>query len=148
MFLVSRFTSFYLVYSTTNFCSYFYFWKEIQPVHPKGDHSWVFIGRTSAEAEAETPILWPPDAKRKTVKSLSYVRLFATPWTVAYQAPPSMGYSRQEYWSGLPIPSLGDLPDSIFPSIWSFQMSQFLALGGQIIGVSALASVLLMNAQD
>ena len=36
--------------------------KEIQPVHPKGDQSWVFIGRT--DAEAETPILWPPDAKR------------------------------------------------------------------------------------
>ena len=35
--------------------------KEIQPVHPKGDQSWVFIGRT--DAEAETPILWPPDAK-------------------------------------------------------------------------------------
>ena len=37
------------------------------------------------------------------VKSLSRVRLFATPWTVAYQAPPSMGFSRQEYWSGLPF---------------------------------------------
>ena len=36
------------------------------------------------------------------VKSLSRVRLFATPWTVAHQAPPSMGFSRQEYWSGLP----------------------------------------------
>ena len=35
----------------------------------------------------------------------------ATPWTVAYQAPPSMGSSRQEYWSGLPFPSPGDLPD-------------------------------------
>ena len=35
--------------------------KEIQPVHPKGDQSWVFIGRT--DAKAETPILWPPDAK-------------------------------------------------------------------------------------
>ena len=35
--------------------------KEIQPVHPKGDQSWVFIGRT--DVEAETPILWPPDAK-------------------------------------------------------------------------------------
>ena len=34
--------------------------KEIQPVHPKEDHSWVFIGRT--DAEAETPIVWPPDA--------------------------------------------------------------------------------------
>ena len=42
---------------------------------------------------------------------LSRVRLFATPWTVAYQAPPSMGFSRQEYWSGLPFPSPGDLPN-------------------------------------
>ena len=39
----------------------------------------------------------------KKVKSLRRVRLFATPWTVAYQAPPSMGFSRQEYWSGLPF---------------------------------------------
>ena len=40
------------------------------------------------------------------VKSLSCVWLLATPWTVAFQAPPSMGFSRQEYWSGLPLPSL------------------------------------------
>ena len=39
------------------------------------------------------------------VKSLSPVQLSATPWTAAYQAPPSMGFSRQEYWSGLPFPS-------------------------------------------
>ena len=45
------------------------------------------------------------------VKSLSRVRLFATPWTVAYQASLSMGFSRQEYWSGLPFPSPRDLPD-------------------------------------
>ena len=45
------------------------------------------------------------------VKSLSCVQLFATPWTVAYQVPSSMEFSRQEYWSGLPFPSLGDLPD-------------------------------------
>ena len=38
------------------------------------------------------------------VKSLSRVRLLATPWTAAYQAPPSMGFSRQEYWSGVPLP--------------------------------------------
>ena len=43
------------------------------------------------------------------VKSLSRVRLFATPWTAAYQVPPSMGFSRQEYWSGVPLPS---------PQIW------------------------------
>ena len=41
------------------------------------------------------------------VKSLSHVWFFATPWTAAYQAPPSMGFSRQEYWSGVPLPSPG-----------------------------------------
>ena len=45
------------------------------------------------------------------MKSLSSVQLFATPWTVAYQAPPSMAFSRQEYWSGLPFPTPGDLPN-------------------------------------
>ena len=49
--------------------------------------------------------------KESEVKSLSRVLLFATPWTVAYQAPWSMGFSRQEYWSGLLFPSPGDLPD-------------------------------------
>ena len=44
------------------------------------------------------------------VKSLSRVRLFATPWTAVCQAPLSMGFSRQQYWSGLPFPSPGDLP--------------------------------------
>ena len=48
---------------------------------------------------------------RSEVKSLSRVQLFATPWTVAHQAPPSMGFFRQEYWSGLLFPSPGDLPD-------------------------------------
>ena len=48
--------------------------------------------------------------------------LFATPWTVAYQAPPSMGFSRQVYWSGLPFPSPGDLPDpGIKPGSPAFQ---------------------------
>ena len=42
------------------------------------------------------------------VKLLSRVRLFTTPWTVAYQAPPPMGFSRQEYWSGVPLPSPDD----------------------------------------
>ena len=44
------------------------------------------------------------------VKSLSRVQLFATPWTAACQAPLFMGFSRQGYWSGLPFPSPGDLP--------------------------------------
>ena len=53
----------------------------------------------------ELSLLW------SEVKSLSRVQLFVTPWTVACQAPLSMGFSRQEYWSGLPFPSPGDLPD-------------------------------------
>ena len=50
------------------------------------------------------------------VKLLSRVWLFATPWTAAYQAPPSMGFSRQEYWGGLPLPSLDSV--SSCPSFW------------------------------
>ena len=48
------------------------------------------------------------------VKSLSLVRLLATPWTAAHQAPPSMGFSRQEYWSGVPVPCLGNYLFHIF----------------------------------
>ena len=48
------------------------------------------------------------------MKALSRVQLFVTPWTVAQQAPLSMEFFRQEYWSGLPFPSPGDIPD---PSI-------------------------------
>ena len=48
---------------------------------------------------------------RKKVKLLSRVWLFATPWTITHQVPPSMEFSRQEYWSGLPFPSPGDLLD-------------------------------------
>ena len=44
-------------------------------------------------------------------QSLNHVRLFETPWTVAYQSPQCMEFSRQEHWSGLPFPSPGDLPD-------------------------------------
>ena len=49
------------------------------------------------------------------VKSLSRVWLLATPWTAAYQAPPSMGFSRQEYWSGVPLPS----PE------WAYRITNF-----------------------
>ena len=153
-------------------------YKEVQPVHPKENQPWIFIGRT--DAEAETPILWLPDAKnwltgkdpdagkeggRKrgqqrlrcldgitnsmdmslsklwelvmdkgglvccsplsfkesnttqqlngtelTVLSsvLSCVCLLVTPQTVVRQAPWSMGFPRQEYWSGLPVPLPGN----------------------------------------
>ena len=59
------------------------------------------------------------------VKLLSCVRLLATPWTTAYRAPPSMGFSRQEYWSGVPLPSLllFWLPLNYFFGIYHFQKS-------------------------
>ena len=48
--------------------------------------------------------------KKVKVKSLNHVQLFVNPWTVAYQAPPIIGFSRQKYWSGLPFPSPEDFP--------------------------------------
>ena len=57
------------------------------------------------------------------VKSLSHVRCFSTLWTVTYQAPPSMEFSRQEYWSGLPFPSPWYLPNPgtkpRSPTLWA-----------------------------
>ena len=71
------------------------------------------------------------------VKSLSRVRLFATPWTVACQAPLSIGFSRQEYWNGLPFPSPGDLPD---PGI-ELESLRSLALAGGFFTTSAISLV-------
>ena len=69
-----------------------------------------------------SPVIKYEMSEVSEVKSLSRVRLLATPWTVAYQAPPSMEISRQEYWSGLPLPSL------IFVCIWYLLIpnSQFI----------------------
>ena len=53
------------------------------------------------------------------VKLLSRVQLFATPWTAAYQAPPSMGFSRQEYWSGVPSPSLESEVTQLYPILYN-----------------------------
>ena len=86
------------------------------PFPPLGDFSGPDIELVSPVSPALAGRLFTtePPGKSHTgmkvkVKSLSPVRLFATPWTVAYQAPPSMGFSRQEDWSGLPLPVLGDL---------------------------------------
>ena len=62
------------------------------------------------------------------VKSLSHVQLFVTPCTVAYQLPPSLGFSRQEYWSGLPFPSPGDLPNPGIELISAALQADSLAL--------------------
>ena len=74
----------------------------------------LFAGEErSGDADVENgPVDTVGEGERKgKVKSLSRVRLFATPWTEADQAPPSMGFFRQEYSSGLPFPSPGDLPN-------------------------------------
>ena len=101
--------------------------------NPYGENGWIKLKMTGygpirMEVTGTYIVLWPQPSlvqtsrssttiwasilvKKVKVKSLSRVRLFATPWTVAYQASPSMGFSRQEYWSGLPFPSPGHLPD-------------------------------------
>ena len=62
----------------------------------------ILQARTLEWVAISFSIVWKWKVK---VKSLSRVQLLATPWTAAYQAPPSMGFSRQGYWSGLPLPS-------------------------------------------
>ena len=62
---------------------------------------WILQARTLEWVAISFSNAWKWKVK---VKSLSRVRLFTTPWTAAYQAPLSMGFSRQEYWSGLPLP--------------------------------------------
>ena len=71
-------------------------------------------------------------------KSLSHVQLFATPWTVAHQAPPSMGFPRQESWSEWPFPSPGALPDP------GFEPTSLLspALAGRFFTTSATCEAL------
>ena len=70
------------------------------------------------------------------VKLLSPVQLFVTPWTAAYQAPPSMGFSRQEYWSGVPLPSPGDFlgkAKNLVPKITLCNNSDLLQATSQLI---------------
>ena len=87
------------------------------PQKPRGGEVWPVIYSPLEKAEVDLTVYsrfrrdHSQDVPQVKVKLLSRVRLFATLWTVAYQAPPSMGFSRQEYWSGLQFPSPGDLPD-------------------------------------
>ena len=66
------------------------------------------LGFSRQEHWSGLPFPSPVHESGVKVKSLSRVRLLATPWTAAYQAPPSMGFPRQEYWSGVPFPSPGE----------------------------------------
>ena len=72
---------------------------------------WLRLHAPTAGDTGSIPGLGAKSSHASQVKSLSRVRLFATPWTVACQAPLSMGFSRQEYWNGLPFPSPGDFLD-------------------------------------
>ena len=80
------------------------------PVSRLGD-PWRLHGRVREQVSQNSvpnQLTWKYESR---VKSISRVRLLATPWTEAYQAPLSMGLSRQEYQRGVPFPSPGDLPD-------------------------------------
>ena len=73
--------------------------------HPKQSEHYILFSKTQGKNHIILNI-------SVGAQSLSLVWLFVTPWTVTRQAPLSRGFSRQEYWSGLPFPSPGDLPDS------------------------------------
>ena len=81
------------------------------------DVSRELTSRTPGPAASSLSHLSLPSSLQPTacfavaVQSLSHAQLFVTPWTAAHQAPPSMGFPRQEHWGGLPFPSPGDLPD-------------------------------------
>ena len=71
----------------------------------------VFRGISSLELPAQRRVGKHSPLGPREVKSFSHIQLFVTPWSVACQTPPSIGFSRQEYWNGLPFPSPGDLPN-------------------------------------
>ena len=91
----------------------------------EGKESFQYLEQSFPD-HCHTPLqLWNLDLRVKA-KSLSHVQLFVTPWTVAYKVPPSMGFSRQEYWSGLSFPYAGDLPDpGIEPGSPPLQVDDF-----------------------
>ena len=91
-------------------------WDPIDGGPPGSAIPGILQGRTPEWVAISFSNAWKWKVK---VKSLSCVRLFTTPWTAVYQAPPSMGFSKQEYWSGLPLPS----PQSVYVLIL---ISQFI----------------------
>ena len=96
-----------------------YFWKFLVKKVAQFPHSlsvFFFFLAAACEILVPLPVIEPRPSAVKTwsprkVKGKVSVRLFETPWTVARQVPLSMGFSKQEYWSGLPCPLSGDLPD-------------------------------------
>ena len=137
--------------------------KEIQPVHPKGNQSWIFIGRT--DAEVETPILWPPHAKSWLIgkdpdagkdwgqeeKGMTEDEIVGWHhWLDGHEFEQAPGVcSCPLSWWCHPTISSSVVPFSSClqscPASGFFPMSQFFASGGQSIGVSESASVFPMN---
>ena len=95
-------------------------WDPIDGSPPSSSAPGILQARTLEWVAISLSNAWKWKMK---VKLLSRVRLFETPWTAAYQAPPSMGFSRQEYWSGLPLPSLINVYRSVYMSM---PISQFI----------------------
>ena len=91
-----------LAAAPTSLQSYLTLWDPIDSSPPGSPIPGILQARTLEWIAISFSNSWKWKVK---VKSLSRVRLLATPWTVAHQAPPSMGFSRQEYWSGVPLPS-------------------------------------------
>ena len=93
-------------------------------------------------------VYWKPVSKK--VKSLTCVRVFVTPWTVTYQAPRSMGFSRHRYWSGLPFPSPRDFPNpGIEPRSSALQAGTLLSEPLEktimsVVGSSSMAFIVLV----
>ena len=94
-------------------CDYMCVYQEIHPVKvPPLNYCDVSRLPAHSRYSCQHPgICYLSHVPTCVLSHFSHVWLFMTPWTVARQGPPSMGFSRQEYWSGLPCPSLGDLPN-------------------------------------
>ena len=73
---------------------------------PSGGSEMAYLLNLNKKKPMIGKVIPLPTSQVLRVKFLSRVQLLATPWTIAYWAPPSMGFSRQEYWSGVPLPSL------------------------------------------
>ena len=84
-------------------------WTSLPPLSPF--HPWFyFLNWLSAALKQNVPASICPTDTGVHAQSLRCVQLFVAPWTVDFQAPLTIGFPRQEYWSGLPFPSPGDLP--------------------------------------
>ena len=92
------------------------------PCHPPRDLSGPGIEPAFLKSHALAGGFFTTSTTREALSRFSCVQLFAAPWTVAHQAPLSMIFPRQEYWSGLPFPSPGDLPGLGIELIYRFTL--------------------------